>query len=157
MTALQLADALKQGASGPGILLKKIGIDRIIIRCDFHEARSVDSPDFRCENQRPVCPFGDIERLDTQPITPQHQAPLATVPYSKREHAVETRQDFFAPGLIAMYQHFGVGMVRGKDMTQRLKLSSNCPVVVNLSVKNDPDRAILIGHRLVAGVQVHNR
>src|SRR5712692_4282596 len=49
-------------------------------------------------------------------------------------------------------------MVSPKAVASVLKLRSQAPMVVDFSVENDPNRAVLVGHRLIGGFgKVHDR
>jgi hypothetical protein len=53
-----------------------------------------------------------------------------------------------------MYQDFGVGVVCAKGMAQAFEFFSQFPMVVDLSVIDDEDLSILVGHRLFSAFQV---
>src|SRR5207245_1188172 len=61
-----------------------------------------------------------------------------------------------APFLIAMDEDLGVGL-GGEPVAGREELLAELAVVVDLSVLDDPHRRVLVGHRLVAALDVDDR
>src|SRR5437660_11857548 len=64
-------------------------------------------------------------------------------------------QNFSAPFLVTVNNHFGVG-IRSKLMALALQLCSQFPVIVNLAVKNDPNCFLGIRHRLMTSGQIND-
>ncbi len=55
-----------------------------------------------------------------------------------------------------MDEHLGVA-VGGESVTALAQLLAQAGVVVDLAVEGDPDRAVLVGERLVAALEVEDR
>src|SRR6266851_309010 len=77
------------------------------------------------------------------------------VPQCKCEHAAQLIDQICAEFLVEMNNDLGVGLCRefvapsNQFLTKMLK-------VVDLAVKNDPDRSILIRDRLMTGMQIND-
>src|SRR5262245_28702700 len=87
-----------------------------------------------------------IERLDAQAIAGEQQALETAVPDCKREHSpqvVDTTRPIF---LIQVNDAFGVAL-RTEFVPISSQLSVKIPIVVNLAIEDDADRAVLIEHR----------
>jgi hypothetical protein len=52
--------------------------------------------------------------------------------------------------------YFGIG-IGAKDMPPASQLFSQLSIVINFSIKYDPNRAVFIGNRLVASIKVYDR
>ena len=67
----------------------------------------------------------------------------------EREHAVEALDAGVAVLLVGVDDGFGVGL--GAERWPRAsQVAAQLAVVVDLAVEDDPDRAVLVGHRLLA-------
>jgi hypothetical protein len=97
-----------------------------------------------------------VERLDPERITGEHEPSLPGVPECDGEHAAQALREPVAVLLVEVHQHLGVGAGRkavAGDLQPRTKLA----VVVDLSVLDDVDRAVLVRDRLVARLEVDDR
>src|SRR5262249_3024717 len=61
------------------------------------------------------------------------------------------------PFLVAVYQHFGIGMVGGEAVPDALELGSQLELVVDLAVEHDAHVTSLVPHRLLAASDVDDR
>ena len=94
-----------------------------------------------------------IERLDAEPIADEEQPALRLVPQREGEHAAEAIDRAVAPLLVRVHDHLGV-RVRAEPVAVRLELGADLGEVVDLAVEDDPDRAVLVRQRLIAGRKV---
>ena len=101
----------------------------------------------RSPAQRPV------ERLDAEAIAREQQPPPRRVPDREREHAAEALDAVVAPLLVGVDDRFGVG-ARAVAVAGRFELRPDVGVVVDLAVEDDPDRAVFVRQRLLAGGQI---
>ena len=99
---------------------------------------------------------GVKQRLLAQPVAREQKAAFAIVGDRERKHAVQTLDTPLAVLFIRVHNHFGIGL-GAEPVTACLELSAQSPMVVDLSVKHNPDGVILVGHRLVATSAVDNR
>src|ERR1041384_1895444 len=98
-------------------------------------------------------PGGDgvVDRLLAHAVAREDEPAASAVPDAEREHAVDRLDDAGLALLVEVDDDFGVGarpelvaIVEPQRLSQR-------GVGVDLPVERDPDRAVLVGHRLVPG------
>ncbi len=108
------------------------------------------------ERQTPAGQLGVEERLLPHPVPCQHQPLARLVPDGQGKHPVQPPDEIDPVFLVKMHQTFrvGHGLVA---MPFGLELRPDLQLVVQLSVVRDPDRAVLVGHRLGAAGQVDDR
>lgn len=98
-----------------------------------------------------------IKRLFPEPVTREKQPASRAIEYAKREHPVEAIAQLDAPFLVAMDQHFGIGMAGSEAVPPLLENRAELGVIVDFAVEDDRDRTVLIVHRLLAARDVQNR
>ena len=72
------------------------------------------------------------------------------------EHAVELLDAGVAVLFVGVDDGFGVGL-GAEAMAAGLELAAELAMVVDLAVEDDPDRAVFVGHRLLAAGPVDDR
>jgi len=93
---------------------------------------------------------GNIKGFLSEAI-PRYQQPLVgNIPHGEGEHAPEARDACLTELFIRMDDDLGVGS-GPEPMPQRKQLLPEFLKVVDLAVMHNPDRAIFIAHRLMAG------
>ena len=96
------------------------------------------------------------ERLFAQPVAAEDQAAVLGVPDGDGEHAVEMREALRPFVFIEVNDAFGVAL--GAELVPRpFQPPPQVAVVVDLAVEDDPNRFVLVSHRLVAAGQVDDR
>ncbi|MNO99101.1 hypothetical protein D3C76_908660 [compost metagenome] len=76
-----------------------------------------------------------VQRLDAEAVAGEEQAPAVALPDGEGEHAVEPWQQFGAPGVIALEQHFGVAA--GEEaVAEGFQLRAQFRVVVDGAVEH---------------------
>jgi hypothetical protein len=95
-----------------------------------------------------------VEWLLAEAVARQQQAAAARVEHDESEHAVQTSGELGAPLLVAVHQHFGVGMVGTEHVAAPLELPAQLNVVIDLAVEDDTDSRVLVPHRLHAAGRV---
>ena len=107
----------------------------------------------RAEQQRAVRQRRVEQRPDADAIAHQHEPAARVVPQRDRELAVQVVDEVEAVLLVEMNDRFGVA-VRVEDVAALLEVGAQLDVVEDLAVERDPDRAVLVAERLLAGAQV---
>ena len=96
---------------------------------------------------------GIEQRIDAELIPSKEQLPLAAVVDDEGELAVDAVEEG-GPGLfVQVHQHLDVA-VRAEDVTFFPQLFAEFPVVEDLAVAHEHNRAVLVAHRLLAVLQV---
>ena len=96
-----------------------------------------------------------VEGLDAKNIPGSEHGMAGAVPDHKGEHPPQPGGQLLAPLLIAMEQNLGIGF-GGKGMARRHQLGAQVLEIVNLTVKNHDQIAVLIEHGLLAALQVND-
>ncbi len=88
-----------------------------------------------------------VQRLDAQAVAGDEQALAVALPDGKGKHAVELGQQGFAPGVVALEQHFGVAAgIEG--VAQGFKLGAQFREVVDRAVERQGQAQLRVDHRL---------
>ena len=119
-------------AAGPGVLHDRLQLGR-------------EHKSFGC--------LGIVERLDPQAVTRQEQRASRMVPNGKGEHSPQSFDARLAVLLVQVHEHFRVRR-RREPVPLRQELGGQLPVVVDLAVEDHPDGSVLVGQRLVPGLEV---
>jgi len=93
---------------------------------------------------------GVVQRLDADPIARQEQLAAPAVPDRQGEHPFESMQEVRPLLLVEVQQRLGVG-ARPVTVSFGFQFPAQDCMVVDLAVVGDPDRPVLVAHRLVAG------
>src|SRR5262249_20318531 len=97
--------------------------------------------------------IGVIRRLDAEPIACQEELPSACIIERKGKHSVKTRETLRAQILIEMEDHLAVRF-RPKPVPSGEQLFAEWLIVVDLTVADQDERAILILERLMASSHI---
>ncbi|MNO51799.1 hypothetical protein D3C76_422010 [compost metagenome] len=97
-----------------------------------------------------------VQRLDAEAVAGDEQALAVALPDGEGKHAVEFRQQRFAPGMETLEQHFGVATgIEG--ITQAFKFAAQFREVVDRAVEGQGQSQLIVDHRLRRTVrQVHD-
>jgi hypothetical protein len=96
------------------------------------------------------------ERLLPRPVAREEEAPPPRVPQREREHPVEGR-DSLVPALLVEVQD-DLAVAPASEAMAALELLAQLTEVVDLAVEDEPERAVLVRHRLPRGfAQVDDR
>src|SRR4051794_30771472 len=96
------------------------------------------------------------EWLLAAPVASAKEAPATHVPEGEGEHPAQAVHAVVAVVLVQMHDDLRVGVSR-EPMAARLQLVAQLHVVVDLSVEDDDDRAVFVGDRLIARLQIDDR
>ena len=91
--------------------------------------------------------LGDVERLDAEAVTGQHDAAAVALEDGEGEHAVEALHAGRSPRVIRLQDHLGVG-VREERIALGLQLLAQFRIVVDAAVEGDRQAEIGVHHRL---------
>ncbi len=97
-----------------------------------------------------------IQRLDAETVAGDEQLLRIALPDGKGEHAVQSRQQRFAPGMEALEQNFGIAF--GEEaITQAFQLCAQFRVVVDGAIEDHRQAEGRVDHRLAGGLaQIHD-
>src|SRR5262249_3723222 len=88
----------------------------------------------------------EIQRFLSGAIAGQHEALLFAIPDRDREHPAQTAHEVIAVLLVQMDDDLRV-RARGEAVTASLELSPQLEVVVDFTIDQSGDRAVLAEHR----------
>ena len=150
---LELADAAINRRRRRDVQQRQVGIDRRRTPVARHVGIFEQRLQLRAEDHAAAGQFGEVERLDADPIARQHQPPRRRVPDGEGKHAAELLDAALAPLLVAVDDDLGVGA--GAELVAMAnEFGAHLREVVNLAVEDGPDGAVLVGQRLIAGRQI---
>ena len=95
----------------------------------------------------------EIQRLFTEAIPRKEHAPRREVHDPERKHSSQPVDEPLAPLLVAVEQHFAVGMIGHEAMAVTGELAPKLPMVVDFAVEDEPAAAVLVRHRLGSGAR----
>jgi len=94
-----------------------------------------------------------VKRFNPETITGSEEFVPGMIPNDEGEHAAQMLHAFRPILFVKMNDTFGV-TIGSEGMAAREQLWAEFSVVVNFPVEYDPERAILVGKRLMAGLEV---
>ena len=97
-----------------------------------------------------------VDELDAHGIAGEDEPLAPLIPDRQAEHAIQPVKDFCSPLLVAVDNDLRVG-TRTEDVSGALEFLAQLREVVDLAIKHDPDRLVLVGHRLMTAREVDNR
>src|SRR6185437_15217094 len=97
-----------------------------------------------------------VQRLHSQPVARQEQGLLVAIPQGEGEHTAESLHTPLAPCFPPVHDYFRVA-ARVEHVAKRLQLRNQRLIVVDLTVENDDDAAVLVEQRLLSGRDVDDR
>src|SRR5262245_55874163 len=97
-----------------------------------------------------------VERLLAEPVAGKEELFPILIINRKGKHAVQPFRQSSTPFLVAVDENLGIGVRRAKNMTPRHELGPQLQVIIDLTVEDDRDRAILVPKRLVTTADVDN-
>src|SRR5207247_1609647 len=125
---------------------------RVVVRCTRYAGAHQETLDLGGEREERSRHSGVVERLDAQPIAGAEQTALRPVPDGKGEHPIEVSEAVPTPTSVGLKENLRVGS-SGEDVAQALELCSELPVVIDLTVEDDPLRRVARRHRLEAPIR----
>ena len=149
----QFFHPLPDGKRGGHIFIKEVtayafAIDRVI-----HFGMREQGFRLGAEDEPTPRRFRVIERLLAHPIAGEYQPSASLVPDRERVHAIQGPDEIRTFFFVKMDQAFGIGR-RAITVPSRQQTGSYLEFIVELAVIGDPDRAVLIGHRLGASFEI---
>ena len=114
-----------------------------------------DGLDLACEPQ-PAGVFAKVQGSDAESVAREGQDLVAGVPDRQRKLAVEAGETVVAPLFVGMNDDLRVAS-GAKAMTAGTEVGAKLEVVEDLTVEDDPDAVVLVGHGLLTGAQIDDR
>ncbi|MEZ5121313.1 MAG: hypothetical protein R2736_07030 [Solirubrobacterales bacterium] len=147
----QLAHAGERAQRRGHVAEREVAVDRD--RVDrARTSSSSSSAQLRGEGQR-AGPMGVDQRLLADAVAGDQQQLAPAVPQREGEHAAQVVHAVDAVVLVEVGDRLGVAC-GGQAVPGLAQPPAQVLVAVDLAVEDDDDRAVLVGHRLVAGLRV---
>ena len=121
-------------------------VKRLGVGLGAHARVLKDRLRLRREHERVVVVVVD-ERLLAQPVTSYEERARPTVPEREREHAAQEAQRIGPVRLVEVQDRLGVA-VGSERVATAFQLPPQRLEVVDLAVEHEPQRAVLVAHRL---------
>ena len=102
---------------------------------------------------QPAAVLPEVERLDAEPVAADQKPFASRVPQSERIHAVQAFDERIALGFVEMENRFAIG-VGLEAVPPGQEVVAKLPIVVNLAIGDEPQRAVLVCKRLVPTANV---
>ena len=151
----QLEHALEEGARSRYEAAGEEVVERHAVDRRLDEAGRDQGPHLGGERHPPaVAP--PVERLDPELVPGGHEPAPGRVPESEGEDPVQVADEVGAALLVAVHDHLAVG-AGGEAVALALEPGAQVEVVVDLTVDDRRDRAVLGVERLVAAGHVDDR
>ena len=151
----QAIDVLEKGFGRHGILIGKIGIERMLVEA-LDKARVFQNAlDLRGIDQLAV-DLGVVHGLDTEEVARDEQRAVDGVVDGKGEHTAQTGEQILLPFLKAVHQHLAVGL-GGEAVTTGDQLLAQLLVVVDLAVEGEDQGLVLVVDGLMSRLEVDDR
>ena len=144
---------LRTGEDRPrfrNVAQREIFLDRTRIDVAPQPAVGEQRLELGSEDERSIGEQRVIKRLHAQPVTGEEQRRAVAIPEREGEHSAKALDARFAPGLPCVHDDLGVAF-RAERVAERGELGDQLLEVVDLSVVDDRDAAILVEQRLLAG------
>src|SRR5262249_19547850 len=97
-----------------------------------------------------------VEGLRAEPVEGKEEIFPILIINRKGKHAVQPFRQSSPPFFVAVDENLGIGVRRAENMTPPHELSPQLQVIIDLTVEDDRDRAILVPKRLVTTVDIDN-
>ena len=158
MSGQQAVNIFKKGLRRHNILERQIIVQRLGIELLVIIRMLQDAFDLGSVDQFAFCD-GVVHGLDAEKVSCDKYGMILCVIDRKAEHPSQTVQQFFqqffAPFFKAVDQHLRVRFGR-KGVPESLKLTSQLPIVIDLSVKGQHHRFVLVKDWLMSLVKVND-
>src|SRR4051812_35799850 len=148
----QLADRAERGHRRRYPAVCQVGVQGLVIYLTRHLFVLQERCELGAEGQAPGVQRV-VQRLLADAVAGQEEPPLPRVPYGQSEHAVQAMDQRRASVFVEMGDGLGIALSR-EAVPGAFKLTAQLAVVVDLSVEDDGNRAVLVEDRLVAGGQI---
>ncbi len=152
MARHQLANAGKHRLLAAVVAERQILGEKLFIEVRRDLRMLQQGLDFRSEGEQPPVPEV-VERLDAQPVARAEEALVRLVPDREGKHSAEPANAFIAILFVGMQNRLGIATAV-VAVSGALQLRPQVGMVEDLAVVGDPQRAVLVGHRLGAGSEV---
>src|SRR5271165_2219037 len=154
MPGHELADAFEQRLFAAGVAERQVFGKQLLIEFSADFWMLQQRFDLRSKGEKAAVPEV-VEGFDTQTITRAQQSFVLPVPDGEGKHAAETREALVAVLLVGMNDGFSVAMAL-IAVSSGFELGTDVGVIEDFAVVGDPQRFVLVGHRLAAGGEVND-
>ncbi len=152
MPGHQLANSLEQRLFATGVAEGKVFGEQLLVELSADIRMLQKCLDLRGEGEQAAVPEV-VEGLDAQAVADTKQPPVLSVPDGIGEHPAKPRNRLVAPLFVGVDGGLGVAVAL-VAVSRGFKLRADVGVIVDLAVVRDPERVVLIRHRLTAGGEV---
>ncbi len=97
-----------------------------------------------------------VQRLDAEPVARQQQPSALPIPQRERKHSLQALDAALSFCLVQVQNGLGVA-ASAVAVTTLFERGPKGGVIVDFAVVDDPNRPVLVGHRLPAAEHVHDR
>ena len=153
MARKELGDVLERRLRCGEVAEREIRVDRVVVESRLDQPAGEQGFQLGGEDDQ-VASDGVVERLDPEAVACEDEAPSRTVPDGDREHPAQSRGEARPVLLIEMRDDLRIATGL-KPMPG--EVASDVEMVVELAVLDGPHRAVLVGKRLVASLDVDDR
>ena len=147
----QLLDAGEHRQRRGHVAGAEVQIERLVVQLARDGGVAEQRLDLGSEEE-PIAAEVVVDRLLAEPVAREEQALPARVPDGEGEHPAQALGERVAPLLVTVDQDFGVA-AGAEDVAPGDQLLAQPEVVVDLAVEGDGDGAVLVLHRLRAGLR----
>ena len=130
----------------------EIVIDRRRFEPEGDQSRALQGLELRPEDDEPV-PFVQVKRFLAHPVAGQQKSLFALVPERESEHAPKMLDTVVSMLLVEVENHLAIA-ARLEDVPSVTQLIAQLHVVVDLAVRDEDQRVVLVGQRLRTGREV---
>ena len=155
MTARQLGNVLVEGVGSGNETVREVLTQRTVIDDPIDARMLKQRAQFRGETEKSVA-HRIVKRLLAEAVSGEEQPAPRAVVDRECEHAVQPHGKTFAPLLVAVDQHLGIGVVGPEHVSFCDQRLSQLEVVVDFTVEDDTDLGVLVPHRLIAALDIKN-
>ena len=151
----QLGDAFEHRPRAGDEAQRQVLVERLEVGLRRLGERGQDRLDLRGEEEAAAV-GAEEERLLAEAVAGEEEPAPAAVPDGEGEHAAQLVDDVLAALLVEVEDDLGVAR-RLEAVAAPLEVAAQLAMVVDLAVENDPRRAVLVPHRLVAAREIDDR
>src|SRR5437667_609268 len=151
MTSFELANRLKDRQRRRNISQRQIVVKGLEVKAPVNPVPE-QRFGLRCKDQA-VREVRIVERLDAEPVAREEESMPTRIPERQGKHPVEPVNEALSLFFVEMNHDLGIGS-RHELMPFRAEPLTKLVEVVDLPIKNNPDRSVLVRDRLAPRIEV---